>query len=165
MKKHHLAGLIIAIGLAVPLATLAHPPWDGPGGCRHMHHERGLFDGNHLPPFLRGLNLTETQRDNISGLLKAQAPALRDKAEEAHKASGELRAMAMSGQYDEAKAKVLAEASAKAMAEVALMRARTGNQIYQSLTPEQQKQLQEKMERFKSHGLDDDENRGGPDRS
>lgn len=165
MKTRSLTRFMVAssIALAIPLTTFARPPMDGGCGPMHMMHgERGMFSGDGMPRFLRGLDLNEAQRDKVAAIVKAQAPAMRDKAQEAHSAHMELRTMAMSGQYDEAKARSLADSGAKAMAEMALLRARSGSEIYRVLTPEQQSQLQEKMERFKSRWMERDETRPGP---
>lgn len=153
MNKRALTSFIIAssIALGLPLSADARPMTDKPDGCgsqMQMMGERGMFGGNHLPPFLRGLNLSEAQRDKIFDLMHAQAPAMRDQAGKMRKAQMELRRLSMSGEYDEAKVKSLSEASAKLMAEMAQMRARTGNQIYQMLTPEQRKQMEERKADF-----------------
>jgi periplasmic protein CpxP/Spy len=155
MTKHSFASFMIAgsIALAVPLAALAHSMMDGPCGQFHGHGEHGLFGGDEFPPFLRGLDLTESQRDKVFEILHAQAPALREKGKDARKAREELRALALSGQYDEAKARTLAESAAKAKAETAQMHARTANQIYRLLTAEQQKQLKENLDRLESRGF------------
>lgn len=118
----------------------------GPGG-----HGMGHFDDEApLPPFMRALNLSETQRDQIFKIMHDQAPALRDKAKEAHKARSELHAMGFSANYDEAKATALAESGAQAMAAMARMRAASANQIYQLLTPEQRKKAEELKREFES---------------
>ena len=59
----------------------------------------------------------------------------------------ELRRLGMSGEYSEARAKVLAEANAQAMAVMAEMHARTDNQIYQILMPEQRGQVEKQKTR------------------
>ncbi len=159
MDKHTVTRLLIASGiaLAVPLAAHADPMMAGWGGHKHRHGPHGMYGADDSPRFLRGLSLTDAQREKVKTIVQAQAPALQEKANEARNARMELWSLSMSGQYDEAKAKSLAEGGTQAMAEIALMRARTGSQIYQVLTPEQQTQLKERMERFKSRRMERDQ--------
>lgn len=96
-----------------------------------------------MPPHLRGLNLTEAQRDKIFEIMHAQAPAMRDKAKALRKAEDELRALTAAADYSDAKAKSLADAGAKAMSEMTLARAKAERQVFEVLTPEQRKQLAE----------------------
>lgn len=158
MNKHTVTRLLIAssIALAVPLAAHADPMMDGWGGRMHRHGAHGMFGADDFPRFLRGLSLTDAQREKVKTIVQAQAPAMQEKAKEARNARMELWSLSMSGQYDEAKAKSLADGGTKAMAEIALMRARSGSQIYQVLTPEQQTQLKQRMESFKSRRVDGD---------
>lgn len=106
-----------------------HPMQEGPG----MHEKEAT------PPFLRGIELSEAQQDKIFSIMHQQAPLLREQAKAAHKAHEALRTLAASGQYDEAKARTLADSGARAMAEIALLHARAEQQIRALLTPEQRK--------------------------
>jgi Spy/CpxP family protein refolding chaperone len=100
--------------------------------------------GDLLPPHLRGLELTEAQRDKVFEIMHAQAPLMRDKAKVLHKAEDDLRGLAAAADYSEAGARSLADAAAKAMAEMTLLRAKTDRQVFEVLTPEQRKQLAER---------------------
>lgn len=142
--------LASSIALALPLAADARPMASGHescGGPMQMMGERGMPGGNHLPPFLRGLNLSEAQRDQIFDLLHAQAPAMREQAKALHKSRMELHRLGMSDEYSEAKAKALAEANAQTMARMGQLQASASHQIYLLLTPEQRKQLEERQAR------------------
>ncbi len=148
MNKRTLTHFFIAssIALGLPLSADARPKMDGPNGCDspiQMMGERGMPGGNHLPPFLRDLNLSETQRDQIFDLMHTQAPAMRDLDKAVRKSQMELRQLGLSDEYSEAKAKTLAEANAQAMARMAQMHASTSHQIFQLLTPEQRKNMAE----------------------
>ena len=77
-----------------------------------------------------------------------QAPAARERAKAIQKSRLELRNLSMSAQYDDARAKTLADSIAAATAEMALTRARTGQEIYKLLTPEQRKQADDMRARF-----------------
>jgi len=161
--------LLVAMGLvlAFPLAAHAQPVPDdfdgllwspmlalgpGPGGplppgrggdAPWSPHGFGGSEGTMpLLPSLSGLSLTEGQRDKVFAVLHAQAPLLREKAKIARRAQDELRALTLSPQYDKAKAQSLADAGARALGELALVRADGEHQIYMALTDEQREQLE-----------------------
>lgn len=92
---------------------------------------------------LRGVNLSEAQRDKVFEIMHAQAPAMRERAKAEQKANEELRKLAAAPDYSEAKARALSEAIGKAAAESALARVKVDRQIADVLTPEQRKQLAE----------------------
>lgn len=152
-----LSTLLVAASLALAAPAMAqgmggmrggHCGQHHPGGAM-MHGEMGPFGGGmHLPPFMRELNLSDTQNDKIFKIMHDQAPALRDKAKEASKANYELHGLMLSDKYDEARVSALSETSAQAMAAMAQMRAASLNQIYQTLTPEQRKKADELKSRF-----------------
>ena len=119
----------------VPPGRGSDAPWaqhglDGPEGA-----PPGL-------PMLRGLSLTEAQRDHVFAILHAHAPFVRENAKTARRAQDELRAMTFSTQYDKANAKSLAEAGARALGDLALLRADGEHQIYMTLTDDQRERLE-----------------------
>jgi protein CpxP len=134
------------------------------GGMEHrMHHGHHGHHGHGMPHFLRGINLTEAQRDKIFAIRYAQMPAMRDKMKALHAAHKELRGLATSAQYDDARAKSAAEAGARAMADLTLMRVRTNHEIYALLTPEQRAQAEQmKARMMEHHHKDGMDGRGGP---
>ncbi|QLQ24017.1 MAG: Spy/CpxP family protein refolding chaperone [Dechloromonas sp.] len=133
------------IALALPLTAAAFPgPHGGHHGCGDFAAHGGPgMGGGMMPLHLRGLNLSEPQRDKIFEIMHTQAPAMRDKAKAWRKAHDELRALAAVPDFSDAKARSLADAAAKAMAEMTLARARAEHQVFAVLTPEQRKQLAE----------------------
>jgi periplasmic protein CpxP/Spy len=146
-----IATLLAAAGiaLAMPLAAHADSPMDGPGCPGHgsmghggSHGRFGMFGGHGL----RGLNLTEDQQDKIFNLRHAQEPAVRAKFKELREARSNLEALTHAPTYDEAKVRALTDKSAAVMAELARMHAKTEYQIYQILTPDQRKQLEERKD-------------------
>lgn len=106
-----------------------HAGFEGRGG-----HER---PDEPVPPFLRGVKLSEEQKDKIFAIMHAQMPQMRQLAKALRKAHEELRDLALSDKYDEARARTLAEGAAKASTEMALLRARGDQQIFALLPPEQ----------------------------
>ena len=103
-----------SVALAVPLTAVAfqgHP--GGHHGCGDFAMQGGPgMGGEMMPPHLRGLNLTEAQRDKIFEIMHAQAPVMRDKAKALRKAEEDLRALTAAADYSDAKAKSLADAGA-----------------------------------------------------
>lgn len=139
----------------------------GPGGPAHARGPGGpggpdgpgAMEEGPMPPFLRGLDLTEAQRDQIFEIMHAQAPLMRQKLKEARRAHEALRDLAMSAQYDEGRARALATEDAKAGADLALMRVRGEHKIFAVLTPEQRNTVQEMKARFEQGNAPD---RKGP---
>lgn len=139
----------IALGISLPVNASAAGSPDG--DCKNRverHHETGEFRMGYFPPYLKKLNLMDEQCDKIKSLMHEQEPAMRDKMQALRKSHTELRRLSMSADYDEAKVKMLSESSANVMAEIALMRAHTDNQIYQLLSPEQRTQLEAQKAHF-----------------
>ncbi|MGE5493345.1 MAG: Spy/CpxP family protein refolding chaperone [Actinomycetota bacterium] len=133
-----------AIALGLPLAAAANPGQAcGPMGGHEGHGRHGGmgFPGEMPPHGLRGIELTEAQRDKVFEIMHAQAPVMREYMKTVHKAEGDLRALANSSDYSDAKAQDIADVSARAMAAMTLARARTDRQIFELLTSEQKKQL------------------------
>lgn len=145
-----------SLALAVPLSAAA---FDGgrDDGCGKVHRVRHEMPGGGLerpPPHWQRLNLTEAQRDKIFTIMHAQMPALREQHKAMRQAEEALRTLSMSGDFSEAKAKKLSEASAKAATALALSRASTDHQIFELLTDEQRKQLAEAKMPDKGPGAD-----------
>jgi Spy/CpxP family protein refolding chaperone len=146
------------VALAVPLTAVAFGgPHGGPNSCggAEMSGKAGPrgMGGERMPPYLRALSLSEAQRDKVFAIMHAQVPAMRDKAKVVQRAEADLRGLALAPDYSEARARALADASAKAMAEMVLARVATDRQVLEVLTPEQRKQVAEmKPEREASRG-------------
>jgi len=118
------------------------PPGRGGDAPWSPHGFGGPEGAMPLLPSLSGLSLTEAQRDKVFAVLHGQAPLLREKSKIARRAQDELRALTISPQYDKAKAQSLADAGARALGELALVRADGEHQIYMALTDEQREQLE-----------------------
>lgn len=152
----------IALGVSFPVSTGAADNQDG--DCKNRlerHHEAGEFWMGHFPYYLKNLNLSDEQRGKIKSLMHDQEPAMRDKMQELRKSQVELRRLSMSADYDEAKVKVLSESGAKAMAELAQLRAHAENRVYQLLTPEQRKQIEEQRMSYKPYRHEKDSDHWG----
>ncbi|MED5613146.1 Spy/CpxP family protein refolding chaperone [Janthinobacterium sp. P210005] len=137
--------LLLLSACSMPLLALAQQeaaPMEGPPPG--LLHGPGGPGAPGLPPFLRGIDLSEAQQDKIFAATYAQAPLLREQEKIAFKAHAQLRALAASSAYDEAKASALASTAAQAMAQISLQQARLEQQLLAVLTPEQRKQAQQR---------------------
>lgn len=140
--------LLLATALGAPLAATAqHGPGPGPGpGAGPGPGPRMEGPGAGLPPFLREVELSEAQQDKVFAATYAQAPLLREQQKIAFKAHEQLRELAASNHYDDAKAVALANGAAQAMAQISLQHARLEQQLLAVLTPEQRKQVDARRE-------------------
>jgi protein CpxP len=144
--------LLIAGGLAAGLAgTVALAQDRGPGAEPGFHAVHGMRHGGG-ERWLRGLDLTEAQRDQVFKIFHEQAPVLREHAQAAREASRELRAAATSPNFDRARVRELADAQAKAMAEMAFLRAEAMSRVVAILTPEQRQKLEERRDQRSRRG-------------
>ena len=71
---------------------------------------------------------------------------LREQEKIAFKAHAQLRELAGSSTYDDAKAGALANTAAQAMAKISLLQARLEQQLLAVLTPEQRKHAQQRRD-------------------
>jgi Spy/CpxP family protein refolding chaperone len=180
MRNSHLypkllATTLLSLGLAAGAArpALAAPDAEATppehcashGGGHEMHggghrmgmmggDHQGMMGGDHLPPFLRGLELTEAQRDKIFELHHAIAPRQRELFKAVKSSREALHNLAHGDNFDAKQARQLADNHAKAVAELALLHAETGAKIRALLTPEQRKQADERRSRFEHRGHD-----------
>ena len=151
--------LLLLSACSMPLVALAQqaPPQDGPppqalegaqpgfGAGPGPGAERGP-GAQGLPPFLHGIELSEAQQDKVFAATYAQAPLLREQQKIAYKAHAQLRELAASSAYDDARASALANTAAQAMAKISLQQARLEQQLLAVLTPEQRKQAGQRRE-------------------
>lgn len=133
--------LPLIAGIALTLTALsacAAPPTDLPHGPPPM-----MAPGHDpVPPYLHGVTLTDEQGDKIFEIMHAQVPALRTHQNELRRALDSLRRLALTTEFDDIKAKALADAAARAKSEIVLMQARTDHKIFRLLTAEQRKLVQ-----------------------
>ena len=146
--------LLLLSACSMPLLALAQqesapdgpPPRAMPGPPSGFGHGPGGPGAQGLPPFLRGIELSEAQQDKVFAATYAQAPLLREQEKIAFKAHAQLRELAGSSAYDDAKASALANTAAQAMAKISLLHARLEQQLLAVLTPEQRKQAQQRRD-------------------
>ena len=116
-------------------------------GPQHMDgpppmHAMPMMDAG-IPPFLHVLKLSEAQEDKIFAIMHAVEPVFHEQHKVAKKSADAIHEMIEGNvQYDESKLKSLADAEARAMAQIKVAHASTMHQISLVLTPEQRTQLQ-----------------------
>jgi periplasmic protein CpxP/Spy len=133
LSKKAIAGVLVASSLALGVAQAA------PGRVPHGHESSMMR--------LRGLDLTEAQRDQVFKIFHEQSPALHEQMKQMRKARAELTAAAGGERYDAERVRAAAEAQGKAVTQLALLRAQMTQRVHDLLTPEQRAKLKERFER------------------
>jgi protein CpxP len=142
-----LLGAFLLAGGAIPAAAQATD-------ARPAHHGgRGWF-------FLRGLDLTDTQKEQARDVLRAARPRIAPLADEARKAHRTLFQAVTAPAPDEGAIRAAADAVGRAAGALAVERAKVGTELRALLTPEQQQKLDERLARMNQKM----EQRGGPGR-
>jgi Spy/CpxP family protein refolding chaperone len=140
LYRKTIAAALCAGGLALTMGAQAQPAPEGGqphGGMQHMRHHGG--DGEMRG--LQALNLTEAQRDQIFKIRHDQAPAFRDQMKKMRASREELQKLARADKFDQAAVRRAADAQAKAVSDIAVMRVQAASQVRQVLTPEQRTKL------------------------
>jgi len=145
----YLAALLAACSLAVALPSAQAHPMGGPGGAYGEMRGHDMRGGLRA---LRGLDLTDAQREQVRGIFKEQAPAMRERMDIARKAHQELRAASLAPSFDGARARQLADTAAKALADAAVLRAEATSKVVALLSPEQRAKLEERRSRHEHRG-------------
>ena len=131
----------------------SHGPAHGQAHHAHAGHRHGEHDGGMMGKgMLRGLNLSEAQRDLVFSIMHTQAPAMREQTKQVRKARQDLQALAMAGDLDDSRLRAAADRASRAMADLAVLRTRTHNEVFKVLTAEQQAQLRARIEQRHQHG-------------
>jgi len=141
--------LIRAAALAMALSgagamAYAMPEWGGQEqaheGGWHRHHGHDGLD-------LHGVKLTEQQQDQLFKLKHDAAPMFHEKMQALRQNHDSLRQAASFASYNPAKVRQLADAQAKLVAELHVLRIEQQHKAFALLTPEQQKQVMEREQR------------------
>lgn len=150
--KKTLASLILAMSLPIASTAFAHThdAKSSNGHCeriaKHGMHHAGMGKSS-MPHYLKVVDLTEAQKDQVFTIQHAQAPKMREQHKAQYKLMQEMRATTQADQFDEAKAKSIANQMAALNQEKILARAQTQAKIFALLTPEQRIKARE----FKMH--------------
>jgi periplasmic protein CpxP/Spy len=166
--KQLISASILAMALPLAAPAFAH---DGQhegkqsAHCERNHHGQKLGFSHHgnkdgVPHYLRGLDLSQSQKDQLFTLRHEQAPIVREQLKQRHELMQALRDTTQAQSFDDAKAQQIAAGLANLERDQVLMRARTQAKVFALLTPEQRTKARAfKHDRahgeragFKSHG-------------
>ena len=142
MLASQMRNFLLASSFALGLGPLAanealSQPMEG------MHRERG----GDMMMHMRALGLSEAQQDQIFKIRHDAEPAMREQMKQVRKAREDLRQVAMADKFDESRARQAADAQAKALSTMAVLRAQNMNRVRQVLTPDQRS----KMDQMREH--------------
>jgi Spy/CpxP family protein refolding chaperone len=131
--REHIKAFLLASSLAfgIPTFVEAEPLERAADGAQEMRAMR----------WLRRLDLSEEQREQVFGIFHEQANATREQMKRVHRAHEALRQAALSPGFDLAQARSLADAAGSALSELALMRAETLSRVAAVLAPAQRGKL------------------------
>jgi protein CpxP len=149
MKKRN---IVLSTILAASLLTVAGAGIASADSHRHCgfghhgHHAGAMFGGGGMhrgamPHMFKRLNLTDAQRDQVFKIMYAAMPAKHDKMKQLRDGRRALHDAAMASNYDAAKVRALADAEAKTIADLMVLRTETFHKVLGVLTPAQREQL------------------------
>lgn len=138
VTRKRIAALLFASSAALGIAPSAFAQ-DGPRGA--MGHHGGPM------MHLRGLNLSDAQRDQVFKIFHEQAPAVHEQMKQLRQAREELMKLASADRFDETRARQAADAQARALSALAFLRAQSMYRVREVLTPEQRQRLDERRDR------------------
>ncbi len=120
----------------------------------HMHGD-GMFGGPMLGHLARKLDLSDAQRAQVKDILAKEKPVIRPLMLQMAQSRSQLRQLALSGNFDEAKARELATQQAQTVTELTVQRARIESELFQVLTADQKTKLNDLIkqheQRFLNH--------------
>ena len=108
---------------------------------------RGPFGGHMLRFFANHLDLTDAQQSQIKDILAKERPTVQPLFEQLRQSHHELRQIAESGAFDEAKTRSLAAQQSQTLTELIVQKTRIESELFQVLTPEQKTKAQELINR------------------
>jgi periplasmic protein CpxP/Spy len=161
--KHVVAATFLAITLPFASSAIVNAH-EQAGAFTQTYTQKGALcqkhDGEHAksswghwkaysPTYLlRGLNLTEAQKDQVFTIMHAQAPIMRDTRKQYWALKKELMAVTQADQFDDTKAQQIANKIATLAQSKIMNRARTHAKILEILTPEQREESLASIEKM-----------------
>ena len=140
LQRSHIASFLLVSSVALGLTPAAQAQGEPMHGGMAMHGGAPMM-------MLRGLNLTDAQRDQVFSIFHQQAPAFHEQMKQVRSARQALMQLAAADSFDDARARQAADAEAKALSGLALLRAQTVHRVREILTPEQRSRLDEMAQR------------------
>ena len=111
---------------------------------------------------LERLDLTESQRADIEGMLEQSREAAKDKVMQLRERQSEMEQLLKADEIDESSYRAMALEAAELEADLTLNRARTTRQMKAQLTPEQQAEMEKMVDRRQGMNRRPPSGRGGP---
>lgn len=110
---------------------------------RHDHRGHGAHakGTEAMPPYLHGLKLSDSQKDQIFQLMHNKAPQFCELDKKARQTQEELGIVTFSQNFDAARAKSLTDSAARNYSEMLILRASVDQQIFSRLNAEQRKKV------------------------
>ena len=139
-RNSHVARFLLASSLALGLGSSAIAEPTGRQGSQ-AHGRMAPGGAFHPGPWLRGLELSDAQQDQVFKIFHEQAPAMHERMKAARLAREELNKLASGSEFDRSRARQAADAEAKSLADIALMRAESMHRVRSILTAEQREKL------------------------
>jgi len=132
--------LAILLGSAIARSqTTADTPPPPPG----HGHEFGMGGpGPMMGFFAKQLNLTDEQKTQMKAIMQKEHPAVKPLMQQGHQIDQQLRQY-VEGTYDAAKVQALAAQKAQIQIQLTVAETRIHNELYQTLTADQQSQLKQ----------------------
>jgi Spy/CpxP family protein refolding chaperone len=135
-----IAVLAILLGSAIARSQATAdtpPPPPGHG------HEFGMGGpGPMMGFFAKQLNLTDDQKTQMKAIMQKEHPAVKPLMQQEHQIDQQLRQY-VEGTYDAAKVQALAAQKAQIQIQLTVAETRIHNELYQTLTADQQSQLKQ----------------------
>jgi protein CpxP len=135
-----IAALLLA--LAAGLATTAFGQYRNVGFGRH--------DGWMLKHMAGQLNLTETQKTRIKGIMAEEKTKIKPMMQQLRQ-NEQAENANVNGSFDENQARTFANKQAQLMTELIVEKERTRSQVYALLTPEQRQKALQLMQERQQH--------------
>ena len=124
LRRSYIASFLLASSVALGLAPAAQAHGEPMQGRMGMHRGAPMM-------MLRGLDLSDAQRDQVFKIFHEQAPAVHEQMKQVRQA---------------------ADAQAKALSTLAVMHAQTVHRVRDVLTPEQRARMDQMAQRRRGQG-------------
>lgn len=149
LKIFVVMGVIPVIAFANPLTDPMFgkvPPCEQ--GMPHPPGHRGMEFGEHLPPYLHGIDLTKAQQLSIKELIQKNKDAMQAKEKAGIEYRLYIQKQVFSNDYSDEKIAGMIKKQAAQHGENELNMAKLDHAIFEVLTPEQKQQVQSNLITF-----------------
>jgi Spy/CpxP family protein refolding chaperone len=146
MKAKYFKTLAVVLVLAVMAAIAVSQTV----ARSHMRGD-GMFGGPMLGYYVHKLDLNDAQQAQVKAIMAKEKPAMQPLMQKMAQGHAQLRELAMSGTFDEAKARELAAQQSQVMTELIVQHTRIASEMVQVLTPEQKTKLTGLINQHEQH--------------